>query len=437
MDSTSQTAIVCGGNPLFGVVTPIPNKNFIVAALPASILTDKDVTYKNVPRSTDVLMILEMITLLGGVCTWLGDSSVTVNCSKVNSYTVDKVLGNKIRASLLFVGPLLARFGKAKIPVPGGCGLGRRSISAHIDVFSKLGIKIDVQNDFATFTRPKKIIKNIKIWQNEASPTATENFELYCAGTSGEFQLTDAACEPHAGDLLDLLLAMGAKISGRGSNKITVGGGNLKGATFTSSPDFVDIGGFIVAAAVTKGKITIKGGNIPYVAGMIDWFTKFGIKITAINKDLIVDGVCELKIDLVNSGFPMAGESLPKFIPRPWPGFPVDVLPPIVTLACKTSGNLLVNNWMYETGMEYCHALNTMGAKIRILDSQKVIVSGPCKFTGGEVTTPDVIQACKTIFLASLADTATTTIHGFNILKRRYPDIVSTYKNLGAEIKIL
>ncbi|MBU1104369.1 UDP-N-acetylglucosamine 1-carboxyvinyltransferase [Candidatus Parcubacteria bacterium] len=434
-DNSLGSLKIVGGNPLRGTVVPIPNKNSIVVALPASILTDETVIYNNVPQSTDVQKILEMIVLLGGEFTWTSANSVSVCCKNLKSYKVDFALGNLIRASILFAGPLLVRFGVAEIPVPGGCVLGKRSIASHVDVFNKLGIVTEFFDGFVRFTLPKKIT-SCSIWQNEASVTATENFAMLVAGLSGNtISLTDAACEPHVVDLLKLLSDMGASITGAGSNIITVSGKKLKGATFVAGPDFVDIGGFIVASALTHGNITIRGGNVPEITGgMVNWFRKFGIKIVESGQDLVVDGNCELKIDQINSGFPLAGEDLLKFAPRPWPGFPVDVLPPVVTLACKTNGKLLINNWMYETGLEFCKDLNLIGANIQMIDSQKIIVNGPVTFKGGEVTPPGIIQAVKALFLASLADPVTTVVHNADILKRRYPDIVAGYTSLGANI---
>jgi len=439
MDNPVDKVLVVGGNPLVGTVTPIPNKNSILSAIPASLLVSSDFVFKNVPKSTDVELLLKIIADLGGSYKWTSDDSVAINCKNLSKYKIDQDLGGKMRAALLLAGPLLARFGKAEIPIPGGCVLGKRSIASHIDVFAKVGVSVEFSNDYAIFKAPKKFQKEIAIWQNEASVTASENLFLLAGGIDSKITLVDSACEPHVCDLLNLLSSMGATVSGIGSNKVTVCGKKLKSSTFIAKPDFVDIGGFIVASAITKGFITIKGANIPdIVDGVLDWFYKFGVSITKKGADLIVD--CRninLEIDLVNSGFPLAGENLPKFVPRPWPGFPVDVLPPIITLACKTKGKLLINNWMYETGLEYCPILNAMGASIEILDSQKVIISGPVKFKGGNVTTVPVIQACKALFLASLADSAETTISGFSILKRRYPDIITTYKNLGANIKTI
>ncbi len=433
------TVKIRGGKPLKGSVNLIPNKNAIVAAIPAAILTDETVIYHNVPKSTDVEKLLEMMKLLGASVDDSNYDNLKINCSKINTYKVDKVLGEKIRASIMFAGPLLSRFGLAEIPVPGGCVLGARSISAHVDAFQKAGVKIEYCDGFVRFTAPKNDKKDYFIWQTEASVTATENLAMYASGMENKYEIVDAACEPHVSQLLRLLSDMGADVSGIGSNKLIIDGSRkLKGASFTPEPDFVDIAGYIVATAITNGEITIKGANKPdFIGGIIQWFEKFNISITQSGEDLIVKNNGELKIDVEASGFPLAGNNLPKLYPRPWPGFPVDVIPVMATLACKVRGQLLLSNWMYETGLDFARELNALGADILVLDPQRVIIRGPINFKGGELVSPGVIQACKAIFLASLCDPVETTIHGVDILKRRYPDIFETYKSLGADITLL
>lgn len=428
-----------GGNALKGEVTPIANKNSVVAALPAAILSNKVITYKNIPNSTDVIKILKLLTLLGAKIDDKDFNNLKIDCKNLNSYKVDKNLGEEIRASIMFAGPLLARFGIAEIPLPGGCSLGERSIHAHINVFKSIGIKIEYFDGYIRFTAPSKIEKSYNLWPTEASVTATENLLMYAAGINATTEITDAACEPHVSDLAKLLSKMGAKITGISSNKLNIiGTKTFKKATFTPGPDFVDIAGFIVAASITKGKIKIKNGNIPEISkGLISHFKQFNISIVEKGDDLIVDGSNKLIIDVKNSGFPLAGPELPKLCPRPWPGFPADVIPVMVTLASKTQGRLLINNWMYETGLNFINELNKMGADIYMSDPNKVIVSGPVKFKGGDITSPGVIQACKAMFLASLCDPVETVLYGSEILKRRYPNIVEVYKSLGADIEEL
>ncbi len=336
----------------------------------------------------------------------------------------------------MFAGPLLVRFGKARIPLPGGCVLGKRSISAHIDSFNKVGIKTEVGDGYVEFTAPKPPQKEYVIWQMEASVTGTENLVMYCAGTNSTFTITNAASEPHVTQLLNLLKDMGAKIEGIESNRVVISGVKpLKSGTFVPEPDFVDVGGLIVATALTRGKITLKNTNIPNVVdGLIQTFEKFNIEITKVGKDLIVNGDHDLIIDPIESGFPMAGPTLPKMSPGPWPGFPVDVLPVMVALGTKVHGKILIQNWMYETGLDFAKELNAMGADIFVADPQRIICNGPCNYTGGKVIIPSIIQAAKAIFLVSLADPVETTLVGLEILKRRYPNVIETYKRLGADI---
>ena len=192
----------------------------------------------------------------------------------------------------------------------------------------------------------------------------------------------------------------------------------------------------MVAAAITNGRIVIKGADIPEIVdGLVNWFELFGVRVTRKNGSLVVSLSRPLEMDLAGSEVPLAAPGLPKLSPRPWPGFPADVIPVMATLACKAKGRLLLQNWMYESGLEFVRELSSMGANIFISDPQRVVIEGPVRFTGGEVMPPGVIQATKAVFLAALADDAETTIHGVGILQRRYPNIFKEYRSLGAKIE--
>lgn len=453
----SNTLRIHGGQKLSGVVTPIPNKNAILAVLPACILTNETVIYKNMPDTSDVKKMLSLLKLLGAKVVDSDYANITVNCSDITTHVIDEEIGTTLRTSILFVGPLLARLGKVKVPVPGGCVLGARSIAAHVDVFVKMGVTVEFDDSFVTFTAPKSTQNTISIWQNEASVTATENLALYLAGLNirnigidihkatlvpktSEVTVINAASEPHVTQLLQMLNAMGANIQGIGSNRLTFSSNKeaLNGTTYYPEPDHVDIAGYMVAAAVTRGRIVIKGANkFDIVGGLVETFSKFNVAISTANKDLIVDGDVDLMIDVNQSGFPLAGPDLPKLKPAPWPGFPVDVIPVMATLASKTPGTLLLQNWMYETGLDFIRELNKMGANIFMSDPQRVIIKGPVTFKGGSIVSPGIIQACKALFLAALADDTVTELSGADVLKRRYPNIVETYNKLGAEIEVL
>jgi len=429
---------ITGGKTLSGTVTPITNKNSIVAALPASILVKGKTIYKNVPKSTDVDKILDILRDIGAQINCDDYTNLVIDCSNINNWEIDSLESKKFRGSIIFVGPLLARFGKAKIPLPGGCVLGKRSIASHVDVLTECGVRVEYDSDSVMFTTAKHPDK-VRVWQLEASVTATENFAMLAAGSIGSYELIDAACEPHVTEVLTLLKNMGAKVSGIGTNRILIEGSNsLVGATFVPGPDPIDIVGYIVSAALTKSKITIHDANVPdIVDGITRYLSKFNIGISKNGKDLIVDGTQKLKIDSKNSGVPIAGENLPKFSPRPWPGYPVDALPQIVALGCKLNGRILVQNWMYESGLEFSRELNAMGADIFICDPQKIIVSGPATLRNSEVFPPNVIQAVMAIFLLALSDPIETIINGAELLLRRYPNIIEDYQKLGAKIEVL
>jgi len=435
-----NSVCIKGGVRLVGEVTPIPNKNSILPALIASLLTNKDMIYHSVPNSTDVNLILKILEKLGAVIDLVDYNNLKINCSNVKSFKIDPELGSRFRASILFVGPLLARFGKAQVPLPGGCFLGRRSIASHIDVFTKFGANFSISKGFAFFTLPKILKSSISsfVWQIEASPTGTENFLMLAASISKTVTLYNAACEPHVTDLLCLLEKMGVTVKGFGTNIVTIKGGNLLGAEFTPRPDHIDIADYMVAAAITDGRITIKGANLPdVVGGIVSNLLEFGVGVESVGKDIIVFRERELEIKWKISSMPLALDAMPKFVPRPWPGFPVDALPSVVVLATRSKGKTLLMNWMYETGFTFVSSLIKLGASIIEPDPQKIIVEGPCTYKSDEVTAPGVIQGAKALFLASLCDPVKITINGVDILKRRYPDIFEVYKKLGARIKIL
>ncbi len=441
-----EILIIKGGHPLKGTIKPVPNKNAILALLPLSILTTKTVTYENIPKSPDVLKMLTLLEKLGADIKvqkgWkeTEGGKVKITIKKIKTHKVDEKIGSTFRASILLAGPLLARRGKAYIPMPGGCVLGARSISAHIENFNKLGIKATFDPKGVLFEETKKD-KTSFLWQTEASVTATENTISYLAGREGKaITVFNSATEPHVVQVQETLEKMGIKIEGKGSNKVTIKGLNfvkINGATVTVQPDFIDIAGTIVAAAVTRGKVRIRDAYVPQVSeGIIQTIKKFSVPIQIEGRDIIVDATnAKLSIKKHINKFPLAGKNLPKLNAQPWPGFPVDALPMMVTLACKTEGEILIQNWMYETGLNFANILNKLGASIFISDPQRILVKGPVNFNGGRVTSPGIIQATFALFLAGLSGTGTTIIEGSEVLKRRYPNIIEVYKKLGADLK--
>lgn len=425
-----------GGIPLKGEVTPIQNKNSLMGALPLAILSKDGISFNNLPQTTDVECFLEIYRRWGAKIESIGKNSTCISTELISSHVVDFEMGKRLRGAFSFVGPLLARFGKAEVPIPGGCKLGARSLSVHIKAFKDLGVTIEEKNEYLIFTAPKKKKKSQQLWLMEASVTATLNTAVYAAGCDSYIEIIDAACEPHVTDVLNALSKMGASIQGIGTNHLKINGtSKLKKCEFSASPDFVDIAGYIVAASITKGEIRIKEANQPLImGGILKWFELFGVIVEKDGTDLIVKGDHDLQLHI--DEFPLAGKDMAKFVVRPWPGFPVDILPVMITLATKAKGALLFQNWMYESGFDFVRELLYLGAEIFISDPQKIIVMDPViNYIGGEVAAPGIIQGTKAIFLAALADNVETIVHGTDILRRRYPNIFETYKKLGAQIE--
>ena len=426
-----------GGVPLAGEVTPIPNKNALMGALPAAALAGGGITFTALPDTLDVHTYLEILARLGAGVTQAGTGAIHVDPGGIRAQAIDPAVGRRLRGAFALTGPLLARLGTVEMPLPGGCDLGYRAVTAHLDGFRKLGVTVEQRAGSVLLTAPRRHEPHYDIWLVEASVSATLALALYTAGSGFSVTIRDPACEPHVVDVLRLLRRMGVGVAGEGTNRLTIRGPGrpLAAAEFEAGPDYVDLAGSIAAAAVTGGELTIRGGNAPdLIGGMAHWFHAFGIELEAVGDDLLVAAPepLRLRAELL----PQAGPDLPKLVVRPWPGFPVDVLPVMVTLACKSSGAMLFQNWMYESGFDYVRELNYLGAEILISDPHRIMVREPAiAFRGGEILAPNIIQGTKALFLAALADPVETVIHGVDLLRRRYPAIFETYRRLGARIE--
>ena len=427
---------ILGGSPLHGEVTPIANKNALMGALPAAALESGGIRFRSLPDTLDVHSYLEILSRLGARVTRAPNGMVDVDPAGIRARAIDPAIGRRLRGAFALSGPLLARFGSVEMPLPGGCSLGYRSVTTHLDGFNKLGVAVERRNGSVLLTAPRSPAPHYDIWLIEASVSATIDLALYAVGRGLSVTLRDAACEPHVVEVLELLRRMGAEISGIGTNQLTIAGRRapLAAAEFEAGPDYVDIAGIVVAAAVTGGKLTIRGGNDPaLIDGLDNWFRAFGVVLERRGGDLLV--AAPERLEVRADYLPQAGRDLPKLAVRPWPGFPVDVLPVMVTLACKSHGAMLFQNWMYEYGFDYVRELNYLGAEILISDPQRIMVREPAiTFRGGEISSPNIIQGTKALFLAALADPVETVIHGVDLLRRRYPTIFETYSALGARI---
>jgi UDP-N-acetylglucosamine 1-carboxyvinyltransferase len=420
--------VIEGGVPLSGTVTPAGNKNGALSILAACLLTDEDVVLRNVPRIRDVDAMLGLLTTLGVAVSWNGDGEVEVNASGVDRTDVDRVLAERIRASFLLAGPLLARFGYARIPPPGGDVIGRRRLDPHLDAFRALGAAVEYERDIILDARGKGL-RPCDFLMDEPSVMATENALLASALTPGTSIIRNAASEPHVQDLARMLTEMGAKIDGIGSNVMAVHGAErLHGVTHTIAPDHIEIGSFMVAAGVTGGELVVKD-TVPADLRMIRLvLRRLGLESHVDGNDVIVPGGQELVIqnDL--------GEHTPKIQDGPWPAFPADLTSVAVALATQSVGSVIVHEWMFESRLFFADKLQMMGAAITLMDPHRAMVVGPRKLRGGRVESPD-IRAGMAMLIAALCADGVTEIGNVGQIDRGYERIDERLRALGARIE--
>lgn len=419
--------LVTGGTPLSGHVIISGNKNSILKLMAASLLADGPVTLANCPTIHDVAVMGEILTSLGAKLTGIGTHTITIDPAPVKNWEISPELSRRVRSSIMFLSPLLARFGKVKIGFPGGDVIGKRAIGTHIDALTALGAKLEVSPDYISgkFTPPKD---NINIFLDEASVTATENALILASALPVTTVIEDAACEPHVADLAKFLSQMGADIKGLGSNIITITGTkNLKATSHVVRPDYIDAGTFAIAAAVTKGNITIGPVDIMDMRMIFIYLQRFGVKLALKDADLFQVSPSTLSVDPEKLGIRQ------KFQTRTWPGFPTDLLSPLIVLATQTNGTVLMHDWMYETRMFFTDKLVAMGANITLCDPHRCLITGPTALVGRHLASPD-IRAGMSMLIAALAATGNSVIDHAEIIERGYEDPAARFSALGAKI---
>ncbi|MFA5932845.1 MAG: UDP-N-acetylglucosamine 1-carboxyvinyltransferase [Microgenomates group bacterium] len=412
--------IIEGGNKLRGKVKISGNKNEVLPCLAACLLTEEEVTLKNVPHTADVETSLAIFRDLG-VEISREDGIVKVTCKNINRTILKEDLANKLRASVLFVGPLLARFGKVEFPHPGGCVIGRRSIDTHLDGFKRLGFKFSIQGNNNKGTRSNVDFKDTEIFLEEPSVTATENIVLSATLIPAITTVKNCAVEPHVVGLCKMLKKMGAEIEGIGTQTLKIDGGSkLHGTDYTIGSDNVEFGTYAVAAAVTNGEIEIEGEDLDGLEPITKPFEKMGVKFEKTDSGIKVS-VGALK-------------ATPQLRVNVWPGFPTDMMSAAIVLATQARGVTLCHDWMYESRMFFVDKLITMGANITLADPHRALVSGPTKLRGKNLDTPD-LRAGMALVIAALSAKGTSVINRAELIERGYEDVVMKLTNLGASIK--
>ncbi len=424
--------IIEGGTPLSGVITASGNKNAAIKLLPACLLTDQPVILHNIPDIADVRVALAILRDLGAEVTDLGQGSWRIHAQNVAKSHLDFQLANQSRASFVFSGPMLARLGHVTLPIPGGDVIGGRPLDTHIQGLKALGVQVEFTAQRNGFQMDADMLHGGGyILQAEASVTATENTLMAAVLARGETVIDNAACEPHVQDLCHFLNQLGACIEGIGSNRLKIQGAEkLGGGEYRIGSDFMEVGSFIGAAAISGGSIRIQNAG-PAQMGMIRLvYEKMGVTWETEGNDIIVPANQSLELQSALSG------RILEIKPLPWPGFPPDLMSILVVLATQGKGSVLLHDWMYESRFFFVDKLTFMGARITICDPHRVIVQGPSHLYANPhgVTSPD-IRAGMAMVLAALCAEGTSTIHNIHQIDRGYERIEEKLTALGAHIK--
>jgi UDP-N-acetylglucosamine 1-carboxyvinyltransferase len=421
--------VIDGGVPLSGTIAPAGNKNAALPILAACVLTQDEVVLHNVPQIRDVEAMLELLEGMGVRVDRREDHSIALCASGVGEdAVVDKDAAERIRASFLLAGPLLARFGRAIMPPPGGDVIGRRRLDPHLDAFMALGATYEHDRDIV-LQAPNGSLRAGDVFMDEPSVMATENALMAAALTPGVTTVGNAACEPHVQDLARLLTKMGARVEGIGSNVLTVNGvAELHGCEHTIGPDHIEIGSFMAIAGVTGGELRIKD-TVPDDLRMVRLvFQRIGLQSELDGDDVVVPGGQKLVAQRD------VGEYKAKVQDGPWPAFPADLTSIAVALATQCEGSVLIHEWMFESRMFFIDKLVAMGADITLCDPHRAIVNGPSRLRGEPVESPD-IRAGMAVLLAALCANGRTQIGNIRQIDRGYERIDERLRELGASIE--
>src|SRR5215218_775979 len=425
-DTLAEAFVIEGGRPLEGRVRAAGNKNAALPLLAACVLAQDEVRLENVPRIRDVETMMALLNDIGGEAEWTGSNAVRVNGAPATRNELSESLCSRMRASILLAGPLLARFGRALVPAPGGDPIGRRRLDVHMHALAELGAEIDVGHNFE-FAAERLVGK--RIYLDEPSVTGTENAIMAAVTAEGETVLVNAGCEPHIQDLCGFLVTLGARIDGIGSNILRIEGvQQLGGGSWRICPDHVEVGSFIGCAAVTGGDVTIEGADPQDLISIIPAMERLGIKVEVDGTSVRVPPGQELavKYDL--------GGQIPKIEDGPWPAFPADLTSIALIVATQARGTILIFEKMFESRLFFVDKLVNMGARIILCDPHRAVVSGPAQLYGQRMESPD-IRAGWAMLVAALCAEGTSTIGNIAQIVRGYERIEERLRAVGAQIE--
>jgi UDP-N-acetylglucosamine 1-carboxyvinyltransferase len=425
-----------GGKKLKGEIIPQGAKNEALQILCAVLITPEPVTIKNIPQIRDVIKLIELLNKFGVEVTKINDSEYRFCAKNVNlDYMASddfKSQAAALRGSVMILGPLLARFGTAKVPKPGGDKIGRRRLDTHFIGFEKLGAKFNYDSEDSFYTIDASNLQGTYMLLDEASVTGTANIVMAAVLAKGTTTIYNAACEPYLQQLCAMLNRMGAKISGIGSNLLVIEGvQSLGGTEHTMLPDMIEIGSFIGLAAMTGSEITIRNARVDMLGLIPNTFQRLGIKLEIRGDDIFVPAQDSYEIDTFIDG------SILTIADAPWPGFTPDLLSIVLVVATQAKGTVLIHQKMFESRLFFVDKLIDMGAQIILCDPHRATVIGlnrqvPLK--GISMSSPD-IRAGVSLLIAALSAKGTSYISNIDQIDRGYQNIDKRLIALGADIK--
>jgi len=432
-----ESFVIEGGHKLKGSITPQGAKNEALQILCAVLLTEETITIHNIPDIVDVNKLIQLLKNLGVEIKKQSAGSYSFKAKKIDlNYLKSeqfKTDGRGLRGSIMLVGPLLARFGKGSIPRPGGDKIGRRRLDTHFEGLVKLGAEFNYDSKDSFYSVETKQLKGADLLLDEASVTGTANILMAAVLAKGSTTIYNAACEPYLQQLCSMLNRMGAKISGVGSNLLTIEGvESLGGTEHTLLPDMIEIGSWVGLAAMTQSEITIKNVQWDSLGQLPTVFKKLGITIEKRGDDLFVP---EHKNGYEIQSF--IDGSILTISDAPWPGFTPDLLSIVLVVATQARGSVLIHQKMFESRLFFVDKLIDMGAKIILCDPHRATVIGndfesPLK--AATLTSPD-IRAGVSLLIAALSANGKSTIHNIEQIDRGYENIDTRLKQLGAKIE--
>jgi UDP-N-acetylglucosamine 1-carboxyvinyltransferase len=414
-----STLLIEGGHYLEGTVAVEGNKNAALPLLAACLLTEDECVLTNVPRIGDVEVMARLLLDLGAEVDGIGSTTLRVRVPRVRTHAPDRALVGRVRASVLLLGPLLARTGRAQLAPPGGDFPARRTISTHLEALAELGAR-QVESAGHGLEAPDGL-KPASMYLYEASVTGTETALLAAATIPGVTEIRHAATEPHVVELCHFLQKMGANISGVGSSKLRIeGAARLHGAEHRLGGDYIEAGSWAVVGAITGGELAIEGAREEDMEVVAAVLTRMNVECG------VRDGVFHVK--------PSRPKAVKRITTGLWPAFPSDLVSLVTVLATQAEGRTLVHDWMYELRLFALEQMSGMGADMFLADAHRIIVTGPTKLRGGRVLDSRDLRSGMSLIAAGLAAEGQTRVLPLETVERGYSQLVNRLQKLGAKV---